>query len=72
MSSGEKPVTISRMAAVIGRQDDASKYRALFTDIRAAFNKAYVGPDGHIRGDTQAGYALALHFDLLPDGLRPA
>ncbi|HJQ24277.1 MAG TPA: glycoside hydrolase family 78 protein [Blastocatellia bacterium] len=63
---------LSRMATVIGKADEANKYRALFNDIRAAFNKAYVSPDGHIRGDTQAGYALALHFDLLPETLRPA
>jgi alpha-L-rhamnosidase len=63
---------LSRIATVIGKADEASKYRALFNDIRAAFNKAYVSEDGHIRGDTQAGYALALHFDLLPEGLRPA
>ena len=26
--------------------------------------------DGRIKGDTQAGYALALAFDLLPEDLR--
>ncbi|HKQ09185.1 MAG TPA: glycoside hydrolase family 78 protein [Blastocatellia bacterium] len=62
---------LSRIAGVIGKEDEAKKYAALFNDIRAAFNKAYVSEDGHIRGDTQAGYALALHFDLLPSALRP-
>jgi alpha-L-rhamnosidase len=63
---------LARMAAVLGKETEAKQYAALFSDIRAAFNKAYVSADGHIRGDTQAGYALALHFDLLPDNLRPA
>jgi alpha-L-rhamnosidase len=63
---------LSRMATVLGKADDAKKYGALFDDIKAAFNKAYVSDDGHIQGDTQAGYALALHFDLLPVKLRPA
>ncbi|MFL6215042.1 MAG: glycoside hydrolase family 78 protein [Blastocatellia bacterium] len=63
---------LARMAGVLGKTDEANKYRALFDDIKAAFNKAYVSEDGHIKGDTQAGYALALHFDLLPEKQRPA
>ncbi len=62
---------VAHMARVLGRQEDAAKYGKLFDDIKAAFNKAYVAADGRIRGDTQAGYALALHFNLLPDSLRP-
>ena len=63
--------TVSKMAAVIGRTDDAKKYGRLFEGIKAAFNEKYVEPDGRIEGNTQAGYALALRFDLLPDELRP-
>jgi alpha-L-rhamnosidase len=44
----------------------------MFRDIKVAFNKAYVTDDGHIEGNTQAGYALALHFDLLPETKRAA
>lgn len=62
---------VSRMAKVLGKYDDATKHRQLFEDVKAAFNKAYVAEDGRIQGDTQAGYALALHFDLLPEKLRP-
>jgi len=61
---------LSEMAAVIGRPDDARYYAELFTKIKAAFDRAYVSSDGRIEGDTQAGYALALDFDLLPDDLR--
>jgi alpha-L-rhamnosidase len=61
---------LSRMAAVLGRQEEAAKYGQLFTSIKEAFVGAYVTPDGHIEGDTQAGYALALNFDLLPESLR--
>jgi alpha-L-rhamnosidase len=63
---------VARMAAVLGKSDDAARYRALFDQIRAAFNRTWVKPDGRIDGDTQAGYALALHFNLLPEELRPA
>ncbi len=61
---------VSRMATVLGKDDEAKKHRQLFEDIKAAFNKAYVAEDGHIQGDTQAGYALALHFNLLPEKMR--
>jgi alpha-L-rhamnosidase len=62
---------VSRMSQVLGKEDEAKKHRQLFEDIKTAFNKAYVAEDGRIQGDTQAGYALALHFDLLPEKLRP-
>lgn len=63
---------VGRMAALAGRADVAKKHAELATQIKAAFNRAYVSPDGRITGDTQAGYAIALHFDLLPDALRGA
>ncbi len=62
---------LSRMAAVLNKDDEAKQYAALLADIKAAFNKAYVSQDGRIQGNTQAGYALALHFDLLPESQRP-
>lgn len=61
---------VAKMADVLQKPDEAAKYGALFNDIRAAFNKAYVKNDGKIEGDTQAGYALALHFDLLSEAKR--
>jgi len=62
---------VSKMAGAIGRDEDARHYAQLFADIQAAFNREFVKPDGRLPGDTQAGYALALHFNLLPDDLRP-
>jgi alpha-L-rhamnosidase len=62
---------VGRMATVLGRKSEESRYLNLATDIRRAFNDAFVGEDGRIEGNTQAGYALALHFDLLPEALRP-
>jgi len=61
---------VGESAAVLGKTEDAKKYRQLFEEIRAAFNKAYVAPDGRIKGDTQTVYVLALAFDLLPKELR--
>ena len=62
---------LARMAAVLGKEAEAKKYGSLFDEIKARFNNAYVADDGRIQGDTQAGYALALHFDLLPEKVRP-
>ncbi|MGH9703605.1 MAG: alpha-L-rhamnosidase C-terminal domain-containing protein, partial [Candidatus Acidiferrales bacterium] len=61
---------LSKMAAAIGRQDDARHYAELFSQIKSAFNQAFVKPDGRIVGDTQSAYALALDFDLLPENAR--
>jgi alpha-L-rhamnosidase len=62
---------VAKMADALGRKDDAANYAQLFSEIKAAFNAEYVAVDGRIKGDTQAGYALALHFNLLDEPLRP-
>ena len=62
---------VAKMAAVLGRSEEAKHYGQLFDQIKTAFNQAYVSSDGRIEGNTQAGYALALYFDLLPEALRP-
>lgn len=62
---------VSRMAKVLGYQEDAARYEALYADIKEAFSRTFVSPDGRITGDTQAGYALALNLNLISDSLRP-
>ena len=54
------------------RAERAEHYERLRAGIAAAFNRAYVGDDACIEGDTQTVYLLALHMDLLPDELAPA
>jgi alpha-L-rhamnosidase len=61
---------LSKMAGVLGRDADAKSYSELAAGIRAAFNAAFVGPDGTIQGYTQGSYALALQFGLVPEELR--
>jgi len=56
--------------AAVGDNANAEKYTGLFEEIKAAFNARYVKPDGHITGDTQCCYAMALKFELLPENLR--
>ncbi|MDQ3942476.1 MAG: glycoside hydrolase family 78 protein, partial [Actinomycetota bacterium] len=63
---------IAEMAEATGRYEDAREYRDLKERIKAAFQAAYVFPDGRIEGDTQTCYLLALHMGLLPEDLRSA
>jgi alpha-L-rhamnosidase len=62
---------MAQMAAAIGHTEDADKYNALFSKIKAAFDTAYVQSDGTVHGDTQTSYLVALHWNLLPDNLKP-
>jgi alpha-L-rhamnosidase len=62
---------VGQMAAVLGKNEIADRYLKLCDKVRAAFQKAYLQPDGTLSGDTQAGYALALAFDLVPKNLVP-
>ena len=57
---------VSKMAAIIGEKNDAAKYGKLADDIKTAFVNAYIDDDAKVQGHTQAGYALALDFDLVP------
>lgn len=63
---------LSKMASVLGRTEDAQSYAKLAAEIKDAFARAFVKPDGAIKGDTQAAYALALHFNLIPENLQQA
>jgi alpha-L-rhamnosidase len=63
---------VSSMAKVLGRHEDAARYTKLASDIKDAFVKAYVSADGTMEGDTQAGYALALNFGLIPEDRQSA
>lgn len=60
---------VSRTAAVLGREQDATEYRARFQAIRDAFNREFVSRTGRVGENTQTAYALAIAFDLLPDSL---
>jgi alpha-L-rhamnosidase len=61
---------MAEIAKVVGRNDDADKYVGLSEDVRNAWRKRFIAPDGLIKVQTQTAYVLALHFDLLPEELR--
>ena len=63
-----------RIAEVLGKLDDAAKYRQLAAEIRDAFVKNYLKPDGQIIDGKQATgqtfYALAFGLDLVPAEMK--
>ena len=61
---------MAKIATVLGKPEDAAKYDALFGEIKAAFNAAFVADDAKLKGDTQTVYVLALRFGLLPEEKR--
>ncbi|HKI21590.1 MAG TPA: family 78 glycoside hydrolase catalytic domain, partial [Isosphaeraceae bacterium] len=56
---------LAQTAAALGKTEDAARYHDLYKAIRTAFQRAYVAPDGRIKGNTQACYVLAIAFDLV-------
>lgn len=63
---------LSQVAKILGKNDDAEKYAALYRDVCKAFNHEFVTPSGRIVGHTQTAYLMALGFDLIPEELKPA
>lgn len=62
---------LAKIAAIIGKNDDAKKYAQLSNDIKKSFQKEFVTPSGRLVSHTQTAYSLALVFDLLPEDLVP-
>jgi len=63
---------MSRIAAVLDRDQDTARFRRLFEKFRSAFQQRFLTPEGRLVGDTQTAYVLALQFDLLPASIRHA
>ena len=61
---------IAKTAKLLQKDEDARYYDSLATAIQAAFVKEFISDDGRITGNTQAGYALALEFNLVPEQLK--
>ena len=61
---------MERAARVLGKADDAARYRELLERTKAAFVREFVTATGRVGENTQTAYVLALQFDLLPEALR--
>jgi alpha-L-rhamnosidase len=63
---------LTETARVLGKDDDAREYEALYQRIKEAYIAEFIHQDGWIRPEKQASYVRALAFDLLPEALRSA
>ena len=61
---------MAQSAQVLGNTSDAATYGTLFTNIASAFQANFVAADGTIGSDSEAGYVLALTFNLLTPAQR--
>ena len=61
---------LAQTAGVLGRMDEAARYHLLAEQVRAAWQREFIGHDGRIAPHTQATLVRALHFDLVPTELR--
>jgi alpha-L-rhamnosidase len=57
-------------AKVLDKKDEIEKYSRLLQNVKDAFVKEYLTPNGRLVSSTQTAYVLALHFDMLPENLR--
>jgi alpha-L-rhamnosidase len=60
---------MSEMAAAIGHSDEAQDYDRLQAQVRDAFRRRYVDPQGALKVNTQTAHVLALAFGLMPETL---
>jgi len=58
-------------ARVLGNDADVDTYTDLLKNVKAAFMKEYMTPNGRLVSSSQTAYVLALNFDMLPEDLRP-
>lgn len=56
---------VSKVASILGREEDAAYYKNLSDEVKRAFRQEYVTPNGRLVSHTQTAYTLALAFDLL-------
>jgi len=61
---------MTHIAQVLDHPAEVERYQQLFEQIRAAFDEAYVKPDGVVGSGSQTSYVLALHMNLLPQSQR--
>lgn len=61
---------LSKIAAVLGKNEDNEKYKEHAKKVKDAFIQEYITPNGRLVSHTQTAYALAISFDLIPENLK--
>ena len=62
---------VRQTAHALGKARDEAHYTEMAENIRAAFARYCVLPDGRLTGDFQSNYVVALYFNLAPEEQRP-
>jgi alpha-L-rhamnosidase len=63
---------LSRIAGVLGKEDDAAYYAGLSEKVKEAYFNKYVKKDGSVRPSRQGAYVLALAYDMVPHEMKPS
>lgn len=58
---------VAETAKLLNHIEDAKNYAMLAKQIKETIKKEYITETGRLAIDTQTAYALALHFDLIPE-----
>lgn len=61
---------LSRIAKLLGKEEDASRYAELNRNVRRAFAEEYMNEDGRLKAHFQGIYVLALRMKMIPDEAR--
>jgi alpha-L-rhamnosidase len=59
---------VAQIAAILGRDDDASRYAALHERVREAFRHEWTTGSGRLANESQTAYALAICHGILDEG----
>ena len=62
---------MSQIAHAAGKESDAKRYEDVVQNIRSAFQKTYIQPDGTVGTGTQTSYVVALYTKMAPESLEP-
>ena len=61
---------VQRTAEILGKKEEAARYKELYAKILRAFRDEFVTNNGRLASNTQTAYSVALAFDLLPEAQR--
>ena len=61
---------LMKVAKILGKEKDAADYKALLENIKSAYAREYITPNGRMSSNTQTAYVVALSFGLMPDDLE--
>ncbi|MDY3918028.1 MAG: family 78 glycoside hydrolase catalytic domain [Candidatus Limivivens sp.] len=59
-----------KIAKVLGREEDAANYQALYENIVKKFQETFFDAEGNLTAQTQTAHIVALYFGLTPEAYR--